>query len=286
MKPKLLKSLEEKKALNLILKEFYSRRPDNYEELLTNRKNNIFSPYFDLITYHAKPGDRILELGAGTGWATIELSKKGFKTVGCDILSEQKLNEYKKNWAWANAELVAYDGINLPFADNSFDVVTSSCVFEHIIFVDDVLKEINRILKKGGLLIIRSPNWSGLNIPFRALESLIFKHERYWQYESILYAILSVFRSIFWYIRVLFAKQNELFITIYPRLKDGKIDFQRSDDDCVHLCQPLSFKKWFKTNNYNIIEYNRFRGDTKFAKIFNTIFPSFTTINHFVVRKK
>ena len=69
------------------------------------------------------------------------------------------------------------------------------------------------------------------------------------------------------------------------RLKDNNIDFNESDDDCVHLCQPLSFKKWLKNHNYRILEYNRTHGNSLIARIFNSFFPSFATINNIVGQK-
>jgi len=49
---------------------------------------------------------------------------------------------------------------SLPFSDNSFDVVTAISVFEHIepILISQTLKEIERVLKFGGILVIQMPN--------------------------------------------------------------------------------------------------------------------------------
>ena len=50
------------------------------------------------------------------------------------------------------------DASCLPFADNSFDLVTSNMVFEHLDNPEVQLAEINRIMKPGGLLIFHTPN--------------------------------------------------------------------------------------------------------------------------------
>ncbi|HNP24058.1 MAG TPA: methyltransferase domain-containing protein [Panacibacter sp.] len=52
---------------------------------------------------------------------------------------------------------VFYDGHSIPFEDNHFDSVFSSEVFEHIFNLDEILKEINRVMKPGGMLLITCP---------------------------------------------------------------------------------------------------------------------------------
>lgn len=68
----------------------------------------------------------------------------------------------------------------LPFEDNFFEVVTMLAVFEHLDYerLDFVLREINRVLKKGGLLVITTPApWSDKLLHFMALFYLISQEE-------------------------------------------------------------------------------------------------------------
>lgn len=58
---------------------------------------------------------------------------------------------------------VFYDGKTIPFPDNSFDSVLSTEVFEHIFNLEDVLNEINRVMKPGGRLLITCPFFWGLH---------------------------------------------------------------------------------------------------------------------------
>lgn len=52
---------------------------------------------------------------------------------------------------------IFYDGKTIPFPDAHFDAVFSSEVFEHVFNIDDILKEINRVMKKGGKMLITCP---------------------------------------------------------------------------------------------------------------------------------
>ncbi len=72
------------------------------------------------------------------------------KYVGMDI--EQSGHSHK------NEDIdVYYDGRTFPFPDESFDCALSSQVFEHVFYPDGFIKEINRILKPNGMLLLTVP---------------------------------------------------------------------------------------------------------------------------------
>lgn len=62
---------------------------------------------------------------------------------------------------------IFYDGKIIPLPDGSFDTVFSSEVFEHIFNLSEILTEINRVIKKGGVLIATTPFiWEEHEKPF------------------------------------------------------------------------------------------------------------------------
>lgn len=281
--PKRLYENEFEHVLELLVK-FYNSRPDSYG--LLERSQEVYEEYAKSIQAYVKPIDSIvLDIGSGTWRIPSTIAKYGYKkVVGLDYFSEEKLIEYRAKLDAPNVELHSYETSKIPFDDNSFDVVTSLCVLEHIVYVEDFLNEIHRVLKPGGICIIKCPNWSGVNPAITALISTIVKKKRSWLYNDSMDSLCGIFRSIGWYFEVLFSS-NDKFIMIYPRFKNNHIDFEISDDDVTHLCQPLSFKKYFKKRNYQILEYNRKSGNTLYSRIFNKIFPSLGTTNSIVVKK-
>lgn len=61
---------------------------------------------------------------------------------------------------------VFYDGKKIPFANESFDSVFSSEVFEHIFNLEEIIPEINRVMKKGGKILITCPFvWNEHEVP-------------------------------------------------------------------------------------------------------------------------
>lgn len=103
---------------------------------------------------------RILDFGSGVG-GSIPFFMKHFSCsdLVCADVSEKSLQISKERFQDA-VDYKLIDGLHLPFSDNSFDLVFSACVFHHI---DQhhhlqILKELNRVLNKGGCLIIFEHN--------------------------------------------------------------------------------------------------------------------------------
>lgn len=98
-------------------------------------------------------GKRLLDLGCGTGFI-MELAQPYFKEIiGIDItpkmleIAEKKFK--KKGYTNLHLQLESTD--KLPFADNSFDMVTAYSFLHHLTTPVPTLKEVYRVLKKGGI---------------------------------------------------------------------------------------------------------------------------------------
>ncbi|MBN3037059.1 MAG: methyltransferase domain-containing protein [Candidatus Diapherotrites archaeon] len=98
---------------------------------------------------NARP--KILDAGAGEGRLSVELKKRGFDVSACDILLE---NRFPQDIEYKRADL--NEGI--PYPDNYFDVVTCVELVEHLEDPWHLLTECNRVLKKGGAIVITTPN--------------------------------------------------------------------------------------------------------------------------------
>ena len=99
---------------------------------------------------------RVLDLGCGAGTPTRLLMRdpSRFEVFGAD-LSRQALTEYASTTDRPVAQL---DAQRLAFQDESFDVVVSDDVVEHLVDTDSYAKEIRRVLVPGGWLFLSTPN--------------------------------------------------------------------------------------------------------------------------------
>ena len=100
-----------------------------------------------------KKYNKLLDVGCGTGLLIDMLSKECNKEfVGLD-LSPEMIKEAKKKKI-KNAKFVEGRSDELPFENNTFDIVTCSQSFHHYPETDKPLQEALRVLKPGGLYII------------------------------------------------------------------------------------------------------------------------------------
>jgi demethylmenaquinone methyltransferase/2-methoxy-6-polyprenyl-1,4-benzoquinol methylase len=99
------------------------------------------------------PGQRVLDLAAGTGVSTAELLRSGAEAVGCDF----SLGMVRTGHATKGRErvpFVAGDGMHLPFADGVFDAVTISFGLRNIADPVIALQEMARVVRPGGRLVV------------------------------------------------------------------------------------------------------------------------------------
>lgn len=99
----------------------------------------------------------ILEFGCGKGVLIVEMRKINpeAKYTGLDVSSEG-LEGAKVNCPWAEFKKIE-DGGKFPLEDNSIDFVMSSEVVEHIYDTQNAFRELARVVKKGGKVLITTP---------------------------------------------------------------------------------------------------------------------------------
>ena len=98
-----------------------------------------------------RPGERVLDVGAGTGVSTEELGRSGAYAVGAD-LSVGMLRAGRRTRP--SVPLVAGDALRLPFPDAAFDAVTISFALRNVVDAEAALRELGRVTRPGGRLVV------------------------------------------------------------------------------------------------------------------------------------
>ena len=106
-----------------------------------------------------------LEIGSGAGALLHTLQERGCRVQGVEL--NQELIDEAHTW-FDGLAIQKVEGTNLPFTSDSFDVVMSFDVFEHIPDSDAHLREVRRVLRTGGAYLIQTPNkW--MNVVFETI---------------------------------------------------------------------------------------------------------------------
>jgi demethylmenaquinone methyltransferase/2-methoxy-6-polyprenyl-1,4-benzoquinol methylase len=100
----------------------------------------------------AGPGDLVLDLAAGTGTSSRAFTAAGARCVACDF-SLGMLRAGARHPA-ERVSFVAGDALDLPFADQAFDVVTISFGLRNVADPDAAMAELLRVTRPGGRLVI------------------------------------------------------------------------------------------------------------------------------------
>ena len=130
---------------------------ENYYTKAHIENLDLANPGIRILFDLAKKIENILDLGCGDGSRLSLLSKNG---TGIDI-SEKAISLAKKKFPKLN--FVVGNLEKLPFKDESFDLVYSAYVFEHLENPVNVLSEAKRVLNNDGNLVIICPNYGAPN---------------------------------------------------------------------------------------------------------------------------
>ncbi|MCB0661870.1 MAG: methyltransferase domain-containing protein [Saprospiraceae bacterium] len=100
--------------------------------------------------------DWVLDVGCGAAWVAGALCPKGKKVISFDISYDNPAKAQKK-YPFENHFSLVGDAFNIPMHDNAVDAIVASEIIEHVPNPAAFLKELFRVLKPGGKLIVTTP---------------------------------------------------------------------------------------------------------------------------------
>jgi len=102
-------------------------------------------------------GKRVLDLGSGEGYGVDLLATRAAEAVGVDLAPEA-IYHARRTYRRPNLRFVYSDLYGLDLEDDSFDLVCSLQVVEHLHRPETFMREARRVLAPGGICVISTPN--------------------------------------------------------------------------------------------------------------------------------
>lgn len=128
-----------------------------------------------------RAGARLLDVGAAFGFAVAEAERRGYRAVGVEISRDAA----RRAGGRAQGRISVADAASLPFADGAFDAITLWDVVEHLGDPHAAIREIARLLRPGGQLVLTTgdvESWaarlSGARWHLYTLPEHLFFHSR------------------------------------------------------------------------------------------------------------
>lgn len=152
----------------------YYNSISNIYDWITASEKKFFRKGVEILS--VSPGERILEVGCGTGRALAMISKElssSGSLVGLDLSHQMLLESQQKNQSQTPAPyFIQGDGVNLPIKNNFFDAVFLSFTLElfSIEEMQVVLRQIKHVLLPDGRLLVIAMAKEPYNLPVRLYE--------------------------------------------------------------------------------------------------------------------
>jgi 2-polyprenyl-3-methyl-5-hydroxy-6-metoxy-1,4-benzoquinol methylase len=134
-----------------------------FEKLYHAVKQKALRDKVKLIYKASSAKGKLLDIGAGTGDFAVAAQKEGWEVKGIEPSSKAKSIAQSKGVTFIDS----IEQCN----DTSFDVVTMWHVLEHVPDVENQIKELKRITKPGGIIVIAVPNFNSYDAKY---------YGRYW----------------------------------------------------------------------------------------------------------
>jgi 2-polyprenyl-3-methyl-5-hydroxy-6-metoxy-1,4-benzoquinol methylase len=113
----------------------------------------------DLDLLGVKTGAHVLDAGCGVGRLMLRMARRGCRVTGVELMRRDLLSaRHLLGGFCQQIDLIEGDGGRIPFAAESFDFVACTETLEHVADSGLALRELTRVLKPGGHLVVSVPD--------------------------------------------------------------------------------------------------------------------------------
>ncbi len=151
------------------LKGSYEKSYSKDELLYFHNNNSIISTCLNKIFNEDIKNKSLLDLGSGEGWTLKYFHKRGCNVLGVDF-SSHGISKFNKPMLKYFIESEILEFIDKCIAeDKKFDIINLTNVIEHVLYPEQLLASIKRIMNPDGVVIVTFPN------DFSSLQNLLLK---------------------------------------------------------------------------------------------------------------
>lgn len=163
------------------------QKPDIHQEwedaFRTAENEQFYENVFDYLTktINAPENSTILDVGCGIGAHSMRLARRGFLVTATDF-SEYILKDAKKyldkNGVLNRVDLKCENILDFSFADKTFEYILCWGVLMHIPDIERAISELDRILDKGGIIVISEGNMHSLQASVLRYLKMLLRREK------------------------------------------------------------------------------------------------------------
>lgn len=235
------------------------------------RAKEYFKQYVDFVSAAAPEGGNILDVGCGSGWSSYLLAERGYSVSGVDL----DTNAFEPTET-QDCRFFAGSVLELPFPDNSFDLVTSYQMLEHVPDPELGLQEMLRVLKPGGVFCLVGPNGISIGVSLKTIFMYVWRNrplptiflrlpgmQRHPNGNTLPEAVLILLVNFF----RLGKKLLSSGVSFTMRQPDLTPPFH-GDNDACYLCNPIDISRYLSNTNCQVLlngKPGRFPGSYLFA---------------------
>jgi SAM-dependent methyltransferase len=244
------------------VQEMYARTPEGTRPAFQEDKSKALGYYRDFVDFvrsvasvdafeNRKP--HILDVGCGCGWSSYAFALAGYRATGIDLNAAAF-----EPPATPDLTLQEASATDLPFADDTFDIVATYQCIEHVPDPEAALREMARVCRPGGFVCIVGPNLVSPAFPLRwVVNTLLGKEKillrrtattpRHPYGNTLPENLVSIPVTTVRLLRKLVAPNP----TFTLRAPDTVPPFH-SDNDACYLCNPVDFLKYFPKHGFAV----------------------------------
>lgn len=242
---------QKQEVIRLQLKKFYNTS-QAYLDRLNKHGEKDFAYYTDLCKKYLPINSSILDCGCGTGFSSFLLAKADFKVAGMEI-SQLFLSEAMRKYG--NQKGLSFclgDAMEMPFPDSSFDAVCSFHFLEHVPDIKCVLREMSRVVKRGGLIVIIAPNFLdpiGLYLNM-AIKWQVKENYKPWETKTRIATLYKFVKLLFLGVSKAIGLNRKIYY-LQPVLSNDK-DVCGNDFDATWLTNRFDIERILKKSGFSI----------------------------------